>query len=175
MRSAVFPVQFANPLLGMLNVIQFWFATFLFGGFLISADDTPWPVRAFTYISPIKYGTKAIMYSELHGTSWDGAVFDSSDPRGFSCPGDAGECYGATGDQVIRSMSKLAWKHLVDKNETAQDCLILFAIGIGFRFLYVVTAAIRCSSVQVVRESVSVASGSPRRKAYAGSPRFFEP
>lgn len=170
-----FGIQFANPLLGMLNVIQFWFASFLFAGFLVPVDDTPWPLRVFTYISPLKYGTKAMIYSELQGTTWDGAVINSEDPRGFSCPADAKECFGATGDQVLRSLANVQWKHLVDRDETVNDCLYLLLIAVSFRCLYYVMAAMRCQSAQVVKDIQIDMPGTPRRKAFAGSsPRLCE-
>lgn len=40
-------VWIEDPILGMLQAMNFWFGAFLFGGFLISRDDLVWPFRAF--------------------------------------------------------------------------------------------------------------------------------
>lgn len=143
-----FAVQFAHPLLGLFNFINFWFATFLFGGFMVPEKDVIWPLRIFAYVSPMKFATKAIIYAELQGTTFEGAVLDSNKTRGFDCPGsEAGaECYGATGDQVLRSMAGSFFKHLSPEDEFFKDCGAVLAIAVAFRLLYFAFAAARCSN-----------------------------
>merc|ERR1712003_316023 len=101
--AQLFAVAAKHPMVGLLNLIGFWWATFLFGGFLIAKDDVPWPLKALVYISPIRYTTRSVIYSEFEGTTFEGAVVDASDPRGFTCPGRPLSCWGATGEQVLQS------------------------------------------------------------------------
>lgn len=148
--AQLFAVAFKHPMLGLLNVVSWWFTCFLFGGFLVPEADVPWPLRACTYISPIKFATKAIIFAELHGTKWEGAVLDSSNPRGFACPGGSAECWGATGDQVLESMGSTAWKNLSTEDEFAKDCCMLLAIAAAFKLLYIIVACVRCRGGNVV-------------------------
>ena len=38
-------ISFDNPLMGMLMFLNTWFASFLFNGILVAADDVVWPFR----------------------------------------------------------------------------------------------------------------------------------
>jgi len=145
-----FAIIFAHPLMGMFQVVSFWFACFLFAGFLVPEDDTAWPLKAFVYISPTKYGVKAMVFNEIQGTTWEGAVEDNS-TEGYSCPGHSfHECFGVTGDQVLESMRKIQFKSLTAEDETVQDCLLLLAIATAFKLLYVLIALRRSYSGQAV-------------------------
>merc|ERR1711904_69094 len=116
--AQLYAVQFRHPLLGMFQVVNFWFASFLFGGFLIPESDTPWPFRVFTYFSPIKYATKAFMNLEFKGTEWEGAVSINSG-RGFYCPGSPVACYGATGEQVLATLGSSVARNATPDSELA--------------------------------------------------------
>lgn len=48
-------VWFDDPILGMLQFMNYWFAAFLFGGFLIPLRDLYWPFTLFYYIMPYSY------------------------------------------------------------------------------------------------------------------------
>jgi len=145
-----FAIMFAHPLMGMFQVVSFWFACFLFAGFLVPEDDTAWPLKAFVYISPTRYGVKAMVFNEIQGTTWEGAVADNS-TEGYSCPGHSfHECFGVTGDQVLESMRKIQFKSLTAEDETVQDCLLLLAIAAAFKLLYVFIALKRSYSGQAV-------------------------
>jgi ABC-type multidrug transport system ATPase subunit len=146
-----FAVSFSNPLLGLLQVINLWFASFLFGGFLVPEADVPWPLRAFTYVSQIKWATKAAIFAELHDTTFDGAVLDQNSTLGFTCLGSTIECFGFTGDQVLATLKSSAMKHLATESELATDCGFLLGVAVVFRVAYFATAAAKCRSGQAVR------------------------
>merc|ERR1712032_879654 len=150
-------VQFLHPLLGMFNAVQFWFASFLFGGFLVPEADTPWPLRAFAYVSPIKYAAKALGNLEFKGTVWDGAVTDASS-RGFYCPGNTVACYGATGEQILDTMRGSAFQNMQVEAETLKDCCCMLAIALGFKILFYMVAVMKCYDGQEVKESGIVTS-----------------
>jgi hypothetical protein len=46
---------FANPLLGMLGFLEFWFCNFLFAGLLVSKENIIWPFRIVHYIVPFTW------------------------------------------------------------------------------------------------------------------------
>mmetsp|Transcript_1138 Transcript_1138/g.2311 ORF Transcript_1138/g.2311 Transcript_1138/m.2311 type:complete len:674 (+) Transcript_1138:104-2125(+) len=155
----LFAVLFAHPLLGMFHVLSFWFASFLFAGFLVSEEDTIWPLKTFCYISPMRYATKAMVFNEIQGTRWEGAVLDSSS-EGYSCPGHSfHQCFGVTGEQVLKSTRTLLFKNLSEKDDTWQDCLLLLAIAGAFKLLYVVVAILRCHSTPSVKPPSPVLLG----------------
>lgn len=152
-------VQFRHPLLGMFNVVQFWFASFLFGGFLVPEADTPWPLRAFAYVSPIKYAAKALGNLEFKGTTWEGAVADSS-LRGFHCPANTVSCYGATGNQILETMSGSVFQSMQAKDETLKDCCCMLAAALAFKVLFYIVAVTKCYDGKEIKKSLDVPSTS---------------
>ena len=53
--AQLFAVTTASPLLGMLNFVNVWFASFLFSGIMVPEDDVIWPFRIFCSILPLKW------------------------------------------------------------------------------------------------------------------------
>merc|ERR1719261_125624 len=141
--AQLYAVQFRHPLLGMFQVVNFWFASFLFGGFLIPESDTPWPFRVFTYFSPIKYATKAFMNLEFKGTEWEGAAPINSG-RGFYCPGNPVACYGATGEQVLQTLSETVVRNVTVEDKLFEDCMCMLAVAFAFKLFYYITAVRKC-------------------------------
>lgn len=161
-------VQFLHPLLGMFNVVQFWFASFLFGGFLVPEADTPWPLRALAYVSPIKYAAKALGNLEFTGTVWEGAVLDAS-PRGFRCPANAVACYGATGEQILQTMHSSAFQNMKVEDETLKDCCFMLAIALVFKIFFYIVAVMKCYDGQEVKKSAGGSSTSTSLPKLMGS------
>jgi hypothetical protein len=154
-----FGVASSHPLLGMFNVVNFWFASFLFAGFLVPEDDVPMPFRLFATVSPIKWASKAAAYAEFNGAEFEGAVLDEADPRGFSC--GTIECYGRTGLQVLNTLKSTTIKHLSTEDELLKDCAMLLAIAAAFRLMYFAATWLRCRSGEAVKppEQPSTAQG----------------
>jgi hypothetical protein len=46
---------FANPLLGMLGFLQFWFCNFLFCGLLVPKEQIIWPFRVVCWMIPFTW------------------------------------------------------------------------------------------------------------------------
>jgi hypothetical protein len=55
-----------NPLLGMLNFVNFWFTSFLFAGFFAREIDVIWPFKLFVYILPMRWSLAVIIRTEVH-------------------------------------------------------------------------------------------------------------
>jgi hypothetical protein len=48
-------ISFDNPLIGMLLFLNFWFSSFLFGGFVVAEQYVIWPFRAFFTLLPVPW------------------------------------------------------------------------------------------------------------------------
>lgn len=139
-----FSVLFQNPLLGMLNFMQFWFAAFLFSGLMVPEEDVIWPLRALNKVSPLKYCARSMAYLEFHGTDWQGAELDASEPRGFTCPGiPILECFGRTGAQVLDSLGT-NFKSISSENTLTEDVAIMVAVALFFKCLFAAAAVWNC-------------------------------
>jgi len=159
-----------RPLLGMFSVVQFWFASFLFGGFLVPEADTPWPLRAFAYVSPIKYAVKALGNLELTGTVWKGAVTDAS-LRGFQCPASTVGCYGATGEQILETMSGSIFQSMQAEDEMLKDCCCLLGIALVFKLLFYIVAVTKCYDGKEVKSSaLGSSTANPLPKLMGSTP-----
>jgi hypothetical protein len=80
-----------DPILGMLNFMNFWFGAFLFGGWLIAEDDIVWPFRVFYFIMPYSYYIRSQMYNLLHDTEWAPCEPDPDNPSAICVPAPAGQ------------------------------------------------------------------------------------
>jgi ABC-type multidrug transport system ATPase subunit len=129
--AQLFSVAFPNPLLGMMNFMGIWFSAFLFGGFLIPDDDVVWPFRAFTYILPLKYTIRALVYNEFVDSTYD------------ACDGSENFCYNSNGNglstdgkEVLSSLSQIF--PLFDaEDQRPADIGILLAISAFLKLSYV--------------------------------------
>jgi len=130
-------VTSANPLLGMLNFMQFWFSGFLFSGLLVAEEYVAWPLRALCKVMPLKYALRSISYLEFHDTIWEGAKLDSLSSRGFSCDTDPTyrKCVGRTGDQVLESLH-LTFDAISNENKVLDDVFILVVIALVFKTFF---------------------------------------
>lgn len=138
-------VMSKNPLLGMLNFMQFWFAAFLFSGMLVAEDFVVWPLRALCKVMPLKYGLRSIAYLEIHDTIWEGAELDSSSNRGFRCPSDPTyrKCFGRTGLQVLDSLHQM-FDSISTENTMLDDVVHLVLVALLFKVLFLVAAMVKC-------------------------------
>merc|ERR1712039_361415 len=169
--AQLYAIQFRHPLLGMFQVVQFWFSSFLFGGFLIPEEDVPWPFRIFTYFSPIKYGTRTLLNLEFKGTEWTGAV-STNVGRGFYCPGNEVACYGVTGEQVLESLSQTVAANVRVETKLLEDCMCMLAIALAFKLFYYIVAVQKCyDGTEVKRAPCDLSAPWPAQKTLlAASP-----
>merc|ERR1719334_2647089 len=72
-QAELLAILFPNFALGMLTFMGLWFAEFLFAGLLVRDEDVMWPLRALTYILPMRYGVQAMVYTEYINTAFSGA------------------------------------------------------------------------------------------------------
>jgi hypothetical protein len=112
--------------LGMLQFMNFWFAGFLFGGFLISEDSLTWPFRLFFYIMPFGPYLRSVMYVTISESDWSGE--------------------GLTTDEVFDALHAV-YPLIENKNRVAEDIGILVAIGCFYKILYIVAIFVNTKKV----------------------------
>ena len=149
-------VAFDNPLLGMLNFINYWFAAFLFAGFLIPEEDVVWPFRAFFWVLPLKWSVRSINYLNEIDETYAGAdlctslgetgcYYHGNELPGWKCANEPSQlCYGRNGDQVLDSLGE-NYTIISSDNTTAMDFGIIIAIGVVFQFGYNFYASYKAS------------------------------
>jgi hypothetical protein len=146
-------VAFKNPLLGMLNFVQVWFAAFLFCGLMVPLSDVIWPLKVFGYILPLKYGIRVLLYEEFIDQNWRGAsrCNPNADPNCFKIAGFDGAkegytcgditsgdlCFGAEGWQVLTQLQK-SFSFIQTEDNTLVDgsviLLITFVLKVGHAY-----------------------------------------
>lgn len=98
--AEAFSVLSEDVIIGMLNFMQFWFAGFLFGGFLIPEKDLFWPFKFFYYVMPLGYYVRSSTYLIFKDTDWDTCTDFSAQPV-CSASGDGHSVLDAFG-RVVR-------------------------------------------------------------------------
>jgi len=126
-----------NPLICLLGYIGIWFLCFLFSGFMISTDSIVWPLRAFSYVNPIRYTSRVLIYIEFSDTEFSGAeaCVGSSCARDYYCPTDPNTCFGRTGGEVLTSLNTM-FRHLTNEDTVWNDVMVMLAQAVLFKTLY---------------------------------------
>jgi hypothetical protein len=117
-----------DPILGMLQFMNVWFASFLFGGFLIPFRDLYWPFTFFYYIMPFSYYVRSSMYEQFVATTFEPCVNLLA----------SAVCTPTTdGSDVLDAMNRVI-PLISSDNKTLQDIAALAAIGLFYKLLYVI-------------------------------------
>jgi hypothetical protein len=138
--SQCFATLVDNPLLGALASLNLWTVSFLFSGFFLRPEFVIWPFRALNSIFPLGRTMAAMMYLEFHGSEWKGAV--STPDGGFVCPGGSPiQCYGPTGDDILRSLSNA---FPVDDTDTVfADVMLILCYGLFWKLSQLAVVFVR--------------------------------
>lgn len=138
-------VWFEDPILGMLQFMNFWFGAFLFGGFLIPPEDMYWPFRLFYYIMPYGAYARSTAYQIFSHTT-----FEACDPatNQFSAI-----CIPETdGVKVLDALSKVF--PLLSKNDNfIVDLVAALAIGVFYKVLYIGGALYKTTRVAKIHDN----------------------
>jgi hypothetical protein len=117
-----------DPILGMLQFMNIWFASFLFGGFLIPLRDLYWPFKLFYYIMPFNYFVRSSIYETFTATTFEACVGSST----------SAVCVDSTnGIDVLAGLSRIV-PLFSTKNQTAKDVGVLIAIGAFYKIVYII-------------------------------------
>jgi len=161
--AQVLSVLCSDPLMGMLNFMQFWFASFLFSGIVVPIEDVVWPFRAFAYILPLKYALKSIVYQEFIDQNWAGA--SSCDPlvenfcfyygdktgpdQGWTCGGSNEVCWGKEGWQVLDQLSR-SFTVISSKDEFGMECFYTLLIATVMKIFHTYLAVSKCNTEDLI-------------------------
>ena len=136
-------VWFDDPILGMLQFMNFWFGAFLFGGFLIPLRNMFWPFELFYYIMPFSYYIRAQMYTLLSDTTWSECDPENNVDNSPVCVAPP------TGKNVLDGIG-LSYP-VVESNDTFwEDFGVMVAIGLFYRILYVIGVYVKSSQTAKV-------------------------
>lgn len=110
--------------------MNFWFGSFLFGGFLIPKRDMYYPFEAFYHIMPFSYYARSAVYEFISNTKFEpckdepwAVCVDSSD-----------------GTVVLDAMSRVM-PLLEAENSVGIDIIALIAIGAFYKLMYIAGVA----------------------------------
>jgi hypothetical protein len=131
-----------DPILGMLQFMNFWFGSFLFAGFLIPLRDMFWPFELFYYIMPFSYYVRSSMYNFLENTTW--SLCDPDDPAQVEA---SAVCVSPpTGKNVLGGLSLVY--PVIDTDDTIwQDIGCLLAIAVVYKVIYVIGVVVKARKV----------------------------
>jgi len=145
------------PLMVLLDIVNYWFFSFLFMGFMINLEQVIWPFRLLTYPYPYRWAYNAFSYIDLAWTArtingaspcaagtpatpQNGCFFETTKQvgpaqvgtsEGFTC-GALGSydnfCLGYTGNQVFNTMNRLSYTIIKDDNQVDLDMGILIVL-----------------------------------------------
>ena len=162
--AQLFSVMNDNPLMGMLNFMQIWFASFLFCGMMVPINDVVWPFRVFGYILPLKYALRSMVYEEFIDQNWHGAEICNPYPitadcyyygnklgptDGWTCGANNEVCYGAEGWQVLDQLG-ISFTMISSTNKTLIDCLIMLGIALFVKIVHAYLAIQKCNAADVI-------------------------
>ena len=147
--AEVLSIFIDDPILGMLCFMNFWFASFLFGGFVIPYDDLYIPWTLFYHIMPFSYFVRSAIY-----LSFAYATFEHCPVGSFSavCIQEESPGAGVPGIQVIDFYSNIM--PIADADDTVgRDILILVVIGIVYKIIYAVGVIVKTRKVANIEDS----------------------
>lgn len=128
-------VAFDDPILGMLALTSFWFASFLFGGFMISLDNLNPPFNAFYYMLPYSYFMRSSIYE----------LFDNLTFAPCYNPGSSPVCIPETSGLAVLDQYSLVMPLFTTNDEFVGDLSVLLAMGAIYKLGYIIVLAYKTS------------------------------
>ena len=135
-----------DPILGMLQFMNFWFGGFLFGGFLIAKRDMFWPFTLFYYIMPYSYYVRTQMYNQFEDSTWEPCCVGYTNRT--MCPEPF--CVDPpTGQNVLNELSK-SYPVVQGDVNVGENLLILAGIALFWKLTYVAGVFYKTSQVSKI-------------------------
>lgn len=156
--AEVLSIFFDDPIMGMLVFMNFWFASFLFGGFVIPYDDLYFPWTMFYHIMPFSYYVRSAVY-----ISFAYATFETCEPGTFSavCIQEEEPGAGVPGLQIVEAYSYVM-PIATSEDNTWQDIWSLVAIGVVYKIIYALGVIFKTRRVAVIGDPVLSTGGSAK-------------
>ena len=127
----------------MLNFMQVWFGSFLFGGLLIPLRDMYWPFEAFYYFFPFAYFIRSYMYATFADYTFE--------PCTEAIPGSAVCVPSSDGLEVLRGLSQV-FPLLEIKNQIWQDIGIIVGLAMFWKVLTIAAVLVTTRKVASIGE-----------------------
>ena len=142
-------VWFEDPIMGMLQFMNFWFGAFLFGGFLIPLDDMIWPFELFYYIFPYSYYVRSGVYELLIDSEFSNCTNANESAVCVQCyePGCT-----VPGDEILDDLGRII-SLFSSNDEVAKDIGIMIAIAAFFKIMHVYGVVVKARKVAHIDES----------------------
>lgn len=134
-------VAFDDPIMGMLQFMNLWFASFLFGGFLIPLKDLFWPFKLFYYIMPYLYYIRSQMYVHFINADWIACTDSQNSPV----------CVDSSdGADVLDGLGKIVFI-ISSENHVVADICTLVGIAMCYKLLAVITIIYKSRKVASIK------------------------
>lgn len=144
-----FSILFEDPIMGMLQCINFWFASFLFGGFVIPLDDLYYPWSIFYHIMPFSYFVRSAIFETITPATFETCVEGTASAV---CLQEETPGAGVPGTDIVAAFERVM--PIADSSDnTVRDILILLAIGMVYKILYTVGVVYKTRQVTKVHDS----------------------
>eukprot|EP00522_Entomoneis_paludosa_P008044 CAMPEP_0172450260 /NCGR_PEP_ID=MMETSP1065-20121228/8680_1 /TAXON_ID=265537 /ORGANISM="Amphiprora paludosa, Strain CCMP125" /LENGTH=636 /DNA_ID=CAMNT_0013202039 /DNA_START=29 /DNA_END=1939 /DNA_ORIENTATION=+ len=139
--SECLSVWFDDPILGMLQFMNYWFGAFLFGGFLIPQQDMYWPFELFYYIMPYSYYVRSFMYNYFSNISFEACDPTVTFDQAVCVPADQPD--GTTSGLAVLESFSSVFPLLSTKDESAKDVGIILAMAFLYKSFYIIGVVFR--------------------------------
>jgi ABC-type multidrug transport system ATPase subunit len=135
-------VWFTDPILGMLQYMNYWFGAYLFGGFLIPLADMYWPFKLFYYVMPFSYFARSTVYNSFKYLTFEPCTD----------PATSAVCVpGTSGMEVLGDLGRVM-PLFSNEDNVVRDVCILVGIGAFYKILYIIGALYKTSVVAHIHE-----------------------
>lgn len=122
-------VWIEDPIIGMLQFMNFWFMCFLFSGNFLAPEVMYWPFELFYHILPFSYYLRSATYIILNNAKWEPCLLGPASPQPV-CVADGDPI------KVLDRMSSV-YSIVDSENTTARDIGVILLIAVFFKVLYV--------------------------------------
>ncbi|CAB9519407.1 Putative white-brown complex homolog protein 30 [Seminavis robusta] len=132
-----------DPIIGMLQFMNFWFMCFLFSGNFLNSEIMYWPFELFYHILPFSYYLRSATYTYLHDIEWDKCVGGPSAGQPICVPsGDPTE--------VLNSMTFIY--SVVDaEDHYLRDIIVILGIAGVFKIVYLIGVFYKTRRVAAIK------------------------
>ena len=141
--AELFAVAFDDPIVGMLQFMNVWFASFLFGGFLIPLRDMYWPFELFYYIMPYSYYVRSVTYSIFSNASWE--------PCDPAASPNAAICVPSSDVHDVLDAFSRIFPLIENENHVARDVGILLAIAVVYKIMSIAAIVFKTRRVAKIQ------------------------
>jgi hypothetical protein len=121
-------VWFGKPNRGMIAFATFWFASFLFSGFLLPESELYWPFKCFYYTLPFSYYLRSFIY----------AIFIDADFEECTVRTIGAICTNSSSGADILDETSVLFPLVSSEDTFLQDVLIMLAIAAFFKLCYII-------------------------------------